>query len=75
MSNHYIVICDRSGQRVKAKDCRMQWDGLLVKKEYWEARHPQDKVKVVADKAAPPIVRPEGEVIAVSAVSIGDDDL
>ena len=53
----------------------MQWDGLFVKKEYWEARHPQDRVKVVADKIAPPIVRPEGEVIAVSAVSIGDDDL
>ena len=75
MTSHYIVICDRSGQRVKAKDCRMQWDGLFVQKKYWEPRHPQDRVRAVTDKIVPPIVRPEGEAKVISAVSIGDDDL
>ncbi len=27
------VICDRSGSKVKRKDCVIQWDNLLVRKD------------------------------------------
>jgi len=55
----YNVICDASGFKVKASECRMQWDGLFVKKEFWEARHPQDFVKAVKDRQRVPIARDE----------------
>ena len=34
-------ICDISGFRYKLKDMRVTWDGLLVGRDQWNAKHPQ----------------------------------
>ena len=34
-------ICDLTGFRYKHKDLRKTWDGLLVGKDQWDAKHPQ----------------------------------
>jgi|TARA_R110000803_G_C11757923_1_gene293497 hypothetical protein len=34
-------ICDITGFRYKHKDLRKTWDGLLVGKDQWNAKHPQ----------------------------------
>ena len=40
------LICQRSGFRVSVEEGLMQtWDGLWVRKEDWEPRHPQDFVR------------------------------
>ena len=44
--------CDRSGFKVKHSELRPEWNGLMVRKEDWEARHPQDFVKGVKDLQA-----------------------
>lgn len=46
------VYCDRSGRKVRRSECKMTWDGLLVHKDYWEPRQPQDLVRGKADKIA-----------------------
>ena len=38
----YYVICDFSGFKILRSQARRMWNGLLVKKEFWEPRHPQD---------------------------------
>lgn len=43
-------ICDRCGFKVKASDTRKEWNGLIVCKRHWEARHPQDFLKAKVDK-------------------------
>lgn len=35
------AISDRSGFRYRYKDMRKEWNGLLVGKDEWEAKHPQ----------------------------------
>jgi hypothetical protein len=34
-------ICDLTGFRYKHRDLRKTWDGLLVGKDQWDAKHPQ----------------------------------
>lgn len=53
------VICDYSGFKVKRSDCRLTWDGYLVRKDLWEPRHPQDFLKARGDKQSVDISRPE----------------
>lgn len=36
------IICDRTGFKIKRSEAQKEWDGQLVRKESWEARHPQD---------------------------------
>ena len=58
----YNVICDRTGFKVKASECEMEWNGLFVRKLSWEPRHPQDFIKGKVDD----------QTVAVSR-SVGDD--
>src|SRR5205807_1305317 len=51
-------ICDITGFRCLASRTRKQWNGLIVRNESFEARHPQDFVKGVADQQAVPEPRP-----------------
>ena len=71
----YKVVCDRSGFIVDAKDCKMQWNGLFVRKELWEERHPQDMLRPVRERLAPPIPRPIGESVFLSANEVTAEDL
>jgi hypothetical protein len=38
----HFVQCDRSGQKVLRSKCVKEWNGMIVKKEYSEPRHPLD---------------------------------
>ena len=55
------AICDVCGREYKSYQLTMRWDGLMVCQGDWEPRHPQDFVRGVADKIAPPWTRPEPE--------------
>ena len=53
------VVCDVCGREFKANQLRQRWDGLMVCQGDYEPRQPQDFVRGVADKMAPPWARPE----------------
>jgi hypothetical protein len=53
------VICDVCGRLFKEHDLQKRWDGVMVCSGDWEPRQPQDFVRGVADKQAPPWTRPE----------------
>lgn len=65
------VICDRCGREYKSDEVRKEWDNLMVCKDCWEPRQPQDFVRGVADIQTPPFTRPEqqDQFIAVSKVA------
>lgn len=67
----YKAVCDRTGFRVYASDCRLQWDGVFVRKKSWEIRHPQDFIKAKPEKLAVRLPRPEQkELIPVEDTSV-----
>jgi len=45
----HLVVCDRSGMTFWASETQKEWNGGLVHKQFWEARHPQDFVRGVRD--------------------------
>jgi hypothetical protein len=49
---------DRSGFTRHAEDTQKEWNGLIVGKDLWEARQPQDFVRGVADDQTVPDARP-----------------
>ncbi len=71
----YRVICDYSGFKVWRSQCRLTWDGYLVKSEFWEPRQPQDFVRGVKDDQTVPIARPEQEDTFLSANEVKRGDL
>lgn len=57
----YNCICDVTGFKMKASQCRLQWNGLFVRKESFEERHPQDFVRGKTDDQSVPIPRSDSE--------------
>ena len=55
----YDVICDKTGFKVKASECSLEWNGSIVRKESWEPRQGQDIIRSVPDKQSVPIARSE----------------
>lgn len=53
------AICDRCGFECKSYQLSQEWTGLMVCKDCWEPRHPQDTIKGVPDRQALPWTRPE----------------
>lgn len=49
---------DRSGFTVRAENTEKEWTGLIVDKNLWEARQPQDFVRGVPDDQTVPDPRP-----------------
>lgn len=54
----FYRICDRTGLKVWASETRRTWDGLIVAKDQWEPKHPQENVRAKADRQAVPDPRP-----------------
>lgn len=52
------VISDRSGKKIRASEARREWNGPVVHESEYDPRHPQDFVKVPADKQSVPHARP-----------------
>ena len=61
MKRGWKAICDRCGFEFRSFQLQKEWDGLMVCKECWEPRHPQDFVRVPAEEVTPPWTRPEPE--------------
>lgn len=53
------MICDRSGFEMYASESRKEWNGLIVRRDFWEPRHPQDFLRAVPDYQHVPDARPE----------------
>lgn len=63
MKNHLILgnwnaLCDSCGRKFKATDLKKRWDGLMVCREDWEQRHPQDLLRVQREQISVPWARP-----------------
>lgn len=43
------VICQRTGIKAKRSQCRQEWNGLIVLRESFEERHPQDFLRSIRD--------------------------
>jgi hypothetical protein len=57
----WSAICDRCGFEYNSDQIRTEWTGLKVCSMCWEARHPQDLIRVQPEKIVPPWTRPEAE--------------
>lgn len=57
----HLVQCDRTGFTVYASETVKEWNGLRVRKESAEPRHPQDFVKGVRDDQTVHDPRPRNE--------------
>jgi hypothetical protein len=54
----FLRIDDRSGFCVYASETRKEWNGAIVDRRSYEARHPQDFVRARVDKQSVPDPRP-----------------
>lgn len=64
--------CDRTGQTALASDTRKEWTGLIVRREHWEPRHPQDFVRALADDMAAREGRPFKDPESALSRSLSD---
>lgn len=55
----YNAICDVCGFQYKNFELKKRWDGLMVCKDDWETRHPQEFVRSRNDQHPVPYVRKE----------------
>jgi hypothetical protein len=58
----YLVISDRSGRTFWRSECRKEWNGLLVHRSEWEARHEQDYLRARREDFRVPDARPERRI-------------
>ena len=56
----YRVICDRSGQKAWASECKMEWNGLYVLKRFWDPKPEYLQIPNVMENLNVPIARTEG---------------
>lgn len=61
MRRGWKAICDRCGFEFYSFQLQKEWTGLMVCKECFSPRHPQDFVKAKTDKQTPPWTRPAPE--------------
>ena len=65
MGKTYIVrgqwncICPVCGFKKKSGEMRKRWDGVMVCKDDWEQRHPQDLIRATSDDTSVPFSLPE----------------
>lgn len=55
----YSAICDVCGFKFKASTLKERWDGLKVCSKDWEARHPQEFLRVIPEQNKLVWTRPE----------------
>lgn len=58
VSGSWNCICDSCSIKVKASETKQRWDGLIVCRNCFEMRQPQDFVKARQDKITVPFTRP-----------------
>jgi hypothetical protein len=60
-SGDHNAWCDRCGFKFKASELRKEWQGFMVCSGCWEPRHPQELIRSVPEKPAPPWSRPRND--------------
>lgn len=68
----WLVICDRDGFKYKASEMRKEWNGLIVHKNNFETRHPQEFVRGRKDDQSVPWTRSEGADVEIDTSSWAD---
>lgn len=58
-SGDWLAVCDVCKFQFYASELKKRWDGYLVCKKDYEARHPMDFLKVKAETAFPSFIRDE----------------
>ena len=71
----YNVICDRTGFKLKASECKLEWNGFFVRNESWEPRQPMDLIRAFPDPQTVPIPRPGQADVFITAADVTRDDL
>lgn len=71
----FLRICDLSGTVVRASNTVKLWNGLIVRRDWYEARNPQDFVRGVSDHQIVPDPRPEAPDTFLSPNQVTADDL
>lgn len=73
----FYRICDLSGKKVHASDTVKLWNGLIVRKSWYEARNPQDFVRGRHDNQLVYDPRPEytGARLAIDIHNVRIDDV
>lgn len=70
------LFCDRSGFRVSlAEGLQKTWDGLMVRAEDWEPRHPLDFIRSRTTEKHKGSPRPEGDDVFLATNAVAGDDL
>ena len=69
-SGDWNATCDVCGFRFKASQLRKRWDGLMVCKDDWEPRHPQELIRPIKENISVPWTRPELPVIEIGVCSV-----
>lgn len=60
-SGKWNAVCDVCGFNFKNTDLKLRWDGLMVCKDDWETRHPQELIRPIPDRTQVPWTRPVGD--------------
>jgi len=55
----WLIICDVCGFIIYASESYHRWDGMIVCRQDFEERQPQDHVRGIADRQVVPFSRPE----------------
>ena len=69
------AFCDVCGFKYKASELRKRWDNMMVCAEDWEVRHPQDFIKGIKERPAPPWSRPRGTDVFITVGPIDTSKL
>lgn len=70
----FYRICDVCGFKKRASETSKRWDGLMVCRDDWEPRHPQDYVRAKPDRMIVREPRPEAPDQFVGGRTLTADD-
>lgn len=68
----HLVVCDRSGKVYDSSNTRREWNGLIVGKDEWEPRHPQEFRRGIREDIAVKEARPGAPSLSTLSASIDD---
>lgn len=71
----YNAICDRCGFEYKASKLKKEWTGLMVCKDCYEPRHPQDYLRARSEDSSVPWTRPDTSGEASSGTNLNGDSI
>jgi len=69
-SGEWWISCDVCDKQIYASEAKHRWDGMIVCKEDFETRHPQELIKHRVDRQSVPFTRPGTTDIFVTTTFI-----